>query len=384
MNNRMNQFQLQEKNFTILIVDDTESNVKLLSFVLKEAGYNIIAAFNGKEALNLISKRTPDLILMDVLMPDMSGYEVTSRIKQQSEFNATPIIYITALSDLDDKLRAFNSGGVDFITKPFQKEEVLARIKTHLFLQHLLRERDSRIDLLKKQEQELRDLQKKKSELIRVVSHDIYNPLLSIHGISELINDSNSFDDEAEQLIDLITNSSQKLLTLVDRILNDDTHLELSQEVNVEPFSLSDLISRIIELNQPKAVLKKVSFDSSINVKEEIFYFDEIKLEIALNNLVSNALKFTPSGGSVKISAFQHANSLELRVSDNGIGIPNHLIDHIFASNDSKINSDTDSEISVGLGLDIVQEYIQMQNGTIKVSSEIYNGTEFVITLPLQ
>lgn len=384
MNFEMNQFQLEEKNFTILIVDDTESNVRLLSFVLRQAGYNVLAAFNGKEALKLLNNRVPDLILMDVLMPDMTGFEVTAQIKQRNNFDATPIIYITALSDLDDKLKAFSTGGVDFITKPFQKEEVLARIKTHLFMLQLIKERDSRIELLKKQEKELKDLQEKKEELIRIVTHDIYTPLISIHGLSDLIEESGSLTGDIKELNQLISNSSEKLIRLVDKILNEEGKFDIDIEVNPSPFSITELIQRVIDLHKPKAILKKIELLKTISTSDDIFVFDEIKIEIALNNLVSNALKFTPTGESVFLVVKQREETLEIIIKDTGIGIPENLIPHLFNSETKKGTKGTDGEIGRGLGLDIVQEYIQLNKGTIKLISEENKGTEFTIQLPLK
>ncbi len=380
----MNQFQLEEKNFTILIVDDTESNVRLLSFVLRQAGYNVLAAFNGKEALKLLNNRVPDLILMDVLMPDMTGFEVTAQIKQRNNFDATPIIYITALSDLDDKLKAFSTGGVDFITKPFQKEEVLARIKTHLFMLQLIKERDSRIELLKKQEKELKDLQEKKEELIRIVTHDIYTPLISIHGLADLIEESGSLTGDIKELNQLISNSSEKLIRLVDKILNEEGKFDIDIEVNPTPFSITELFQRVIDLHKPKAILKNIELLKTISTSDDIFVFDEIKIEIALNNLVSNALKFTPTGESVFLIVKQREETLEIIIKDTGIGIPENLIPHLFNSETKKGTKGTDGENGRGLGLEIVQEYIQLNKGTIKVISEENKGTEFTIQLPLK
>ncbi len=379
----MNQFHIAENNFTILIVDDSESSVRLLSFVLREAGYKVLVAFNGGEAKEIVEQRSPDLILMDVLMPDISGYELTSEIRENSELEEIPIIFITALSELDDKLNAFKAGGVDHISKPFQKDEVLARIKTHLYLQQLVKERDARITQLKNQEIELRELDQKKSELLRLVSHDMYNPLLSINGIAEMINQSSEASSEITELNQLIINSSQKLILLVDRLLNNEDQLQLTETINIAPSNLDDLFERIIAINKPKSVLKNIRLFKNLAIKSSVYFIDEVKLEIAINNLISNSLKFTPKGGEIKILVSETDSNLEILVVDTGIGIPDTMIDFIFTDPTKTKQTGTDGEIGRGLGLDVVQDYIHLHNGTIKVNSKENQGTEFIIQIPL-
>src|SRR5690554_2058544 len=134
-----------ETSHSILIVDDTQQNVQVLSQILRDAGYKVLAAFNGSSALNLISKRPPDMILLDVMMPGMSGFEVAERLKKDPKFAAIPIIFLSALDEIEAKMKAFESGGVDYITKPFQHQEVLARIELHLRLKTLEKEREKYI-----------------------------------------------------------------------------------------------------------------------------------------------------------------------------------------------------------------------------------------------
>lgn len=383
MNLPMKQFHLDEKNYTILIVDDTESNVRLLSFVLREAGYQVIVAFNGSDALQLISQRNPDLILMDVLMPDMSGYDVTAKIKERSDFSATPIIFITALSDLGDKLKAFKAGGVDFISKPFQKDEVLVRIKTHLFLQDLLKERDSRIEQLKSQEKEVHFLNAINAEFLRILKHDIDGPLNNIYGVSSLLIENKALDADALEMTQLILNSTQKLIVNVNRLYNNNIQTEPNNVLNIEPSNVTNLLNRIIELTKPKANLKGIDLELIHTLKSSTFFIDEIKLEIAIYNLVSNALKFTPPGGSVVIKVTEKPEHLVITVKDNGIGIPQHLQKYLFLDASKAKQAGTDGEIGSGLGLDIVQDYIHLHDGTIEVKSQKNKGTEFNIFIPI-
>ena len=133
----MSQFLIAPEDFLILIVDDTEANIRLLSHVLRGEGFQPIVAFNGSDAIDLIESREPDLVLLDIMMPDMTGIEVCTEIKQKDKLKDIPIIFLSALSETSDKVEGFRAGGVDYITKPFQKDEVLARIRTHLLLSKL-------------------------------------------------------------------------------------------------------------------------------------------------------------------------------------------------------------------------------------------------------
>ena len=192
----MSQFLIAPEDFLILIVDDTEANIRLLSHVLRGEGFQPIVAFNGSDAIDLIESREPDLVLLDIMMPDMTGIEVCTEIKQKDKLKDIPIIFLSALSETSDKVEGFRAGGVDYITKPFQKDEVLARIRTHLFLSKLQKERKQRIIDLRKREADLRDLNKKKDDLVRMVSHDIKNPLTGIVGLANMLKQDMDFSEE--------------------------------------------------------------------------------------------------------------------------------------------------------------------------------------------
>ncbi|WP_409028983.1 response regulator [Gracilimonas sediminicola] len=187
---------MKPKESLILIVDDTPANLRLLSHVLTKEGYEYIEASNGHEAIELAKKHEPDLILLDIMMPDISGFEVVKRIKSNQLLEDTPVIFLSSLSDTEDKVQGFKYGGVDYITKPFQKEETLARIKTHLQIRSLQKQLNERIKILREREIELSRLNQKKDDLVRTVSHDIKNPLTGIIGLVKLMRDSNKITAE--------------------------------------------------------------------------------------------------------------------------------------------------------------------------------------------
>ncbi|MDX1639459.1 MAG: response regulator, partial [Balneolaceae bacterium] len=162
---------------TILIVDDSAQNVRLLSHVLKKEGYEIQTTPGGREAIEKVEEWTPDIILLDIVMPGLDGYEVCERLKNREKTASIPIIFLSALSETDSKVKGFEVGGVDYITKPFQREEVLARIDLHVRLRQLQQTLKEKIDALEEREQRLNTLNKRKDELMRILSHDIRNPV---------------------------------------------------------------------------------------------------------------------------------------------------------------------------------------------------------------
>lgn len=383
----MKQFHLSPSDFLILIVDDTEANIRLLSHVLRGEGFTPIVAFNGTDAIDLIKSREPDLVLLDIMMPDMTGYEVCAEVNKIDKLREIPIIFLSALSETRDKVEGFDVGGVDYITKPFQKDEILARIRTHLFLSKLQKEREIRIEELKQRELELSELNKKKDDLVRMVSHDIKNPLTGIVGLANLLKIHPDFPEKDKlEMLNVMEQSGKKLLDIVEKVLDNEANSKKINEANLSETNIRELGERVISVNGPKAILKKIELGLVFESKVDSALLDPVKMEIALNNLVSNALKFTPGQGSVKLVIESTEDALLFKVKDSGIGIPDTMVDKLFAKNDEKESFSkigTDGEVGTGLGLDVVQNYVNIHNGKIWVESEENVGTTFFINIPL-
>jgi two-component system sensor histidine kinase/response regulator len=379
-------FKLDPTDFLILIVDDTQANIKLLSHVLRGAGFNPIVAFNGTDAIDLIKSRKPDMVLLDIMMPDMTGYEVCTVINEIEGFSDMPIIFLSALSETSDKVEGFKVGGVDYITKPFQKDEVLARIRTHLFLSKLQKEREQRIEILKNRELELSALNRKKDNLMRMVSHDIKNPLTGIVGLANLIKTNPDFpEDEKRNMLEVMEQSGQKLLDMVEKVLDNESSAENESEPIYTDTDLEELAEKVISVNNPKAILKEIDLNFKLDLIKETAKLDFVKIEIALNNLISNALKFTLRNGEVILHVRSSNDQIEFKVQDTGIGMAPNLIDKLFSDNkngESVTNLGTDGEIGTGLGLDVVQNYVSLHGGDISVTSKEGEGTTFHITIP--
>lgn len=374
--------------FSILIVDDTQQNVQVLSQMLRDVGYKVFAAFNGPDALNLVSKRLPDLILLDVMMPEMNGFDVCHKLKSDERTAEIPIIFLSALSDVEAKINAFEAGGVDYITKPFQQQEVLARINLHLELKSLERDRVKYINELKINQERLEHLNKEKDDVLAIISHDMRNPLGGIIGISNLLRtESVSDPEELHEMLKLIESSAEKLLDLVNDLLDIAVIEANSFVVEYHETSISDLIKDVIQLHYPAAKSKQIHLSTNNPDEPVLLQVDYSKISQVIGNLISNAIKFTQPDGTIRVEneLFDHNNvpSVKITISDTGIGIPEESMPVLFNKMGGHQRSGTSGEKGTGLGMPLVKRYVEVHKGEILVESKINEGTTFTILLPL-
>jgi len=370
----------------ILVVDDIEQNVAVVSQILRDEGYQVIAAFSGEQALRMLEKRTPDLILLDVMMPDMNGFEVCRTIKQNQAIAEIPVIFLSALSEAETKVEGLEAGGVDYVTKPFQETEVLARVKVHLQIRQLQQERKKHIE-------ELIVLNEEKDRLMQIVSHDLRSPLGGIRSLSEILYTGIEAKDEAtvREFSELISSTADNLLSLVNDLL-DLAKVE-SGKLLLMPmeFDIALTIRSCVRLQKNVALNKGVVIIDEYSSPTITVNADEPKLVQVINNLISNAIKFTPQNGTITITAtlesfdiLQSEKSL-LRISirDTGIGIPAEDVPNIFEKFGKHQRMGTEGERGTGLGMPIVKRFVELHNGTISVESTIGVGTEFIILMPV-
>lgn len=369
------------EDYTVLIVDDNLANVKILSAVLEKANYNIISVDSGERCIEILQDKEVDIILMDVMLPGLSGFEVTELIYKQG-FNNIPILYISSLNDVESTVKGFEAGGVDFITKPFYKEEVLARLENHLKIKALEKERIERIRTLKSREVELSLLNKQNEDLVRMVSHDIRNPLTGIIGLLNIMKEDDMPKEELHEMIDIMLKSSTELMQLVKDVLDKEQTNSIISQLDLKHDDINLTIKKLIELNNSKALLKKISLNFETNSKRIAFKHDIHKMEIVLNNLISNALRFSTTNGRVEIETIDKEDIVCINITDTGIGIPDEMIERFIipSSRDAEIKQS--NETGSGLGLEIVLDFIQLHKGKIWVESKDYVGTTFFIELP--
>ncbi len=372
------------ENATIMIVDDTETNVRLLGHVLKKTGYEIMEAYSGGEALGLLENRKPDIILLDVMMPEMSGFEVCERLKDQEDYRDIPVIFLSALTETDSKVKGFSVGGVDYITKPFQREEVLARIELHVKLKRLQEELGEKIDQLKEREQNLQKLNREKDELIRIVGHDFRNPVTGIMGLAGFLEENtNSLDsEERSQMLGIIKESGQKLLDLVNELLTKEENASIT-ELNLEELNPRKLLLGVIDLHKPTATNKGITIETDLNGVDKIV-LDRHKVEQIASNLISNALKFTPKDGTVKVgleSVNGSSGAIDLVVQDSGVGMAKEQLEDLWRSDSAYVRTGTSGEMGSGMGLELVKNFTNLHGGDITVDSQEGKGTKFTVRL---
>lgn len=363
---------------TILVVDDTQQNVQVLTQMLRGKQYKVLAAFNGEDAIALLSRKTPDLILLDVMMPGMDGFETCREIRQDPAYNDIPIIFLSSLSDVEAKVKALESGGVDYITKPFQQLEVLARIELHLRLGQLELERQQNVIRLEK-------MNKEKDEVLGIISHDMRNPIGGIIGISNFLRtDGPSDETELADMLTLIESSAERLLLLVNDLLDIALLEANSLQLTFSNTDIGAYVYNVMQLHYATAKSKgvKLSMIETLDgIKAEV---DVSKFSQIIGNLISNAIKFTTDGGTVKmeIGLNADASQLQVQVIDSGIGIPKELMPKLFEKFGAQRRG-TSGEKGTGLGMPLIKRYVELHQGTITVESMERIGSTFTVQIPL-
>lgn len=360
----------------ILIVDDIADNIKLLGQNLKKYGVNISIASNGLQAINITNKIKPDLILMDISMPELNGLDATKIILANEETNHIPIIFLTALAAEDDIIKGFEIGGVDYVTKPFNAKILLQRIKTHLqikFQKDRIAEQNSKLKLA--------DIEKNK--FLSIVSHDLKSPFTGIIGLMQIINDEyDTLDDETKkEYIHSINESIKNQFEFLDNLLSWSKIQFGKSQVNKMDLDLNLLIGRIFNLLQLNADSKEISLVKDI--KASNIYGDVNMLYSVFHNLITNSLKFTSEKGTITFKSEEKGDKVILSIKDNGIGMNEVIKNSLFKIDEVRSRPGTNEEPGTGLGLILCKEIIEQHKGTIRVESEEGVGSEFIIELPI-
>jgi two-component system sensor histidine kinase/response regulator len=357
----------------ILVVDDTPDNLRLLSAILMRKNYEVRKALNSTQAIASVKASAPDLILLDIKMPKVNGYEVCTMLKEDATTRDIPIIFISALDDALDKVQAFAVGGADSLTKPFQEDEVLARIENQLKIQHLQRQ-------LKAQNQELRRSNQDLDQFAHIVSHDLQQPLQSIMGYSKLLmmQCSDTLDPAVKKHISSIVQAGDRMHKLVQHILQ---YAQADQSPsNFTQSPLNSIIKQVVS-NLDSAIQQQSAQVTYGNLP--IIYGDEIRLVQLFQNLIGNALKFTAphTPPHIEIASAPHGVGTWLvTVKDNGIGIPQEHWQSIF---DSFQRLHTEEQYpGNGIGLATCKKIVENHGGRIWVESQVGNGTTFYVVLP--
>ncbi|OLP18038.1 hybrid sensor histidine kinase/response regulator [Leptolyngbya sp. 'hensonii'] len=365
----------------VLIVDDTPNNLHLLSSMLEELGYEVRCASSGAMALMAVSTEYPDLILLDISMPDMNGYEVCQHLKENQATQEIPVIFLSALSETIDKVKAFQLGGVDYITKPFQIEEVLARIENQLALRRMqIKLQQAEAEALRALEQE-KELNRLKSEFVSMVSHDFRSPLTTIQGFAELLRCSGQVPDleTVNHYVDKIDVAVEHLLCLLDEILLLGSIEAGKLQYQPMTIDLKSFCQELIETLQVSTNSShQICFTCTGNSTQA--EMDTLLLQQIFTNLLSNAIKYSPTAGQINLNLECSEMLAIVQIRDQGIGIPLENQPHLF---DAFYRCHNVGQIKgTGLGLAVVKRCVEAHQGYITVESQEGMGTTFTVTLP--
>ncbi len=350
---------ISQHNQLVLLVDDLPQNIEVLGSILSNRGVKIAVAMNGNQAINTAIKKKPDLILLDVAMPDMDGFEVCKRLKENPETEKIPIIFLTAKTETDDIVKGFDLGAVDYITKPFKTAELLARVKTHL---ELKRSRD----IISEQISQLEKLNEDKDKFISLISHDLRGPFTGFLGLTKFLHENlNTFTpEEIKEVAKELHNSLLRQYQLLENLL-DWSKIQIGKvKINKQKIDLSEIVNNKIELFQTSAKSKNIELVSSIKPETYIFA-DSVMISSVIHNLISNAIKYTKERGKITLNSSEKDNYVEVSVSDTGIGISKENLEKLFQPGEIFSTPGTKMEKGTGLGLLIAKEMVEMNDGKL-------------------
>lgn len=363
--------QIDPSSGEILIVDDTPDNLRFLSLMLTQKGYEVRKALNGQMALASAQAELPDLILLDIRMPEMDGYEVCRTLKTDPKTSEVPVIFISALDDVLDKVKAFGVGGVDYITKPFQSAEVLARVEHQLNLRQLQKQ-------LVTQNEELARSNRELGQFAYVVSHDLQQPLQSITGFARFlqVKYEHDLDDKAIQYINQIIDAGSRMQTLIQDLL---AYSQADQEQEFQPIDCNQVLEQVLANLQAAIAEKAVAITSD---SLPIVIASEVQLVQLFQNLLSNAIKFVrpDAAPQVHISVTPLDQQWQFAIQDNGVGIAAEHLNQIFEAF-QRLHS-IKQYPGNGIGLATCKRIVELQGGRIWVESKVNQGTTFYFTLP--
>lgn len=356
----------------ILVVDDMPENLRLLSTILRKSGYEVRPATSGRQALTACELDPPDLVLLDINMPEMSGYELCTELRKREILKDLPIIFLTALNDVTDKLRAFEVGGVDYITKPFHLEEVQARVKTHLAL------RRTRLEL-KQSLSSLQAIERLRDDLVHMIVHDMRSPIAVVMGHLQLAQDDPGISEETRTDLMQAIRSTQVLSRMANELLDVRRLEEGKLPLLRAEHDLQELATHA------KAALANLERERAIQVRatEPVrIVCDGALIGRVLENLLSNAIKHTPLASEICVQVGKHDGRASISVLDNGPGVPPEISQKLFEKFTSAANRRSGRYHSAGLGLAFCKLAVEAHGGTIGVEARKPQGSKFWFELP--
>ncbi len=369
--------EISEKPY-ILAVDDEQLNIELLRFILERNDFKFKGTSDDEYFFDLLEAEHPDLILLDVIMPRIDGFELCEKLKTYSQYKDIPVIFLTGKVNVKDKVRGFEVGGVDYVTKPFNEQELIARIQTHVELTRAKKQ-------IEKQAENLRQSNVLKDRMFSIIGHDLRSPLSAAKLKMDFIM-RGIIDPKADNFLD---GTVYGLLKTMDEALNLLQNLlgwakSESDQIQIIPEELDihDLVEQTFRLLKLGSEHKKIQLHNNVP-KEVTAHADMNTIKTVLRNLLSNAIKFTPVEGTIQVNAVLNDKQLVIEVEDNGQGIPKEDIGKILNPNEHFSKLGTEKEPGTGLGLVLCQNFVNKNGGSLNIRSEVGKGSVFYFDLPI-
>ena len=359
------------KSGKILIVDDTPENIDVVRALLEEEGYETIIATNGEKAILRGIKTQPDLVLLDIQMPGIDGFETCKRMKELEEFKDVPIIYLSALADTNNIIKGFKYGAVDYITKPFKAEEVLTRVENQLQMAQM------RNEVIK--------LNASKDKFFSIIAHDLKNPFSVLFGFSEiLLEEFNELtNDEKVDFISRIKETSQKSFKLLENLLQWSRSQTNRLKIEKNKVFLKSLIEEVILELENTINAKEIKIKLGIS-EEHSAFVDKESLRTVFLNLIDNAVKYSHPNSMVEVRSYVQDEYVYVDFEDYGTGINDNLKSKLFLIAESIKTPGTKMETGTGLGLIISKEFLKKNNADLYFESAEGKGSTFTAKLPMK
>ncbi|HZL12481.1 MAG TPA: hybrid sensor histidine kinase/response regulator [Prolixibacteraceae bacterium] len=364
------------KQPTILIVDDNPINLRIFGHILIEQNYRIIEAHDGQTALDLFETIKPDLVLLDVMMPEIDGFEVCRRIKSDTKNSNIPVIFLSARNDVSDIVKGFESGAIDYLAKPFHKAELLIRLKTHLDFKFTR-------DELIRTSNHLVELNELKNRLFSIIGHDLRSPLsnvkMTLDFILQKIIDPSAAD--FDEIILELSKSTDEMFCLLENLFGWARSQSGTLEIVPESFRINDVVDSLLVFFDGRLKKKEITVENQIDSSVHV-WADSSMIKAVLKNLISNAIKFSYRGGHIVLFAGTFEDQIKVNVIDSGVGIETERHSRLFSETKPSKTFGTENEAGSGIGLMLCKDFIGKNGGIIEFESTKGQGSRFSFTLP--
>lgn len=371
--------EINPSEYKILIVDDVMSNVLLLKVLLTNEKFKIVTASDGHQALDQVEKENPDLILLDVMMPDMSGFEVSQQLKANPGTAEIPIIFLTALNSTADIVKGFQVGGNDFISKPFNKEELIIRVTHQISLVAAKR-------IIVAQTEELRKTIMGRDKLYSVIAHDLRSPMGSIKMVLNMLIlnlPSATIGDEMYELLTMANQTTEDVFALLDNLLKWTKSQIGKLKVVYQNIDMVEVLESVNEIFSMVAGLKNIRIQLHAPEQLEV-YADIDMMKTVIRNLISNAIKFSNEGSEILVSLEEKEGMAIVSVKDSGCGIDEENQKKLLHTDTHFSTFGTNNEEGSGLGLLLCQDFAHKIGGDLWFTSVKGEGSTFYFSVPLK